>query len=160
MLKRLASLLLISFVAACGGGGGESGTSPFDPSAGPSTTSVSPTADLIVQLSKSSVANTGSDSVIITTTALDAARSTIAGAKLVVGADSDSIVTTPASVTGADGKLQSTLTIGANRANRVITLTVTSGSVTKTATVQVFGAKLTGTLAPSVIEPGKTGKVQ
>ena len=160
MLKRLASLLLISFVVACGGGGGESGTSPFDPSAGPSTTSVSPTADLIVQLSKSSVSNTGSDSVIITTTALDAARSTIAGAKLVVGADSDSIVTTPASVTGADGKLQSTLTIGANRANRVITLTVTSGSVTKTTTVQVFGAKLTGTLAPSVIEPGKAGKVQ
>ena len=160
MLKRLASLLLISFVVACGGGGGESGTSPFDPSAGPSTTSVSPTADLIVQLSKSSVSNTGSDSVIITTTALDAARSTIAAAKLVVGADSDSIVTTPASVTGADGKLQSTLTIGANRANRVITLTVTSGSVTKTTTVQVFGAKLTGTLAPSVIEPGKAGKVQ
>ena len=161
MLKRLASLLLISFVVACGGGGGESGTSPFDPSAGPSTgTSVSPTADLIVQLSKSSVSNTGSDSVIITTTALDAARSTIAGAKLVVGADSDSIVTTPASVTGADGKLQSTLTIGSNRANRVITLTVTSGSVTKTTTVQVFGAKLTGTLAPSVIEPGKAGKVQ
>ena len=161
MLKRLASLLLISFVVACGGGGGESGTSPFDPSTGPTTgTTVSPTADLIVQLSKSSVANTGSDSVIITTTALDAARSTIAGAKLVVGADSDSIVTTAASVTGADGKLQSTLTIGANRANRVITLTVTSGSVSKTATVQVFGAKLTGTLAPSVIEPGKAGKVQ
>jgi hypothetical protein len=161
MLKRLASLLVISLVAACGGGGGDAGTSPFTPPTNlPPGPSVNPTADLIVELSKSSVANTGSDSIIITTTVLDAARSTIADAKLVVGADSDSIVTTPASVTGADGKLQSTLTIGANRANRVITVTVTSGSVTKTATVQVFGAKLTGTLAPPVIEPGKSGKIQ
>jgi len=115
---------------------------------------------MVLVLSKSTVANTGSDSVIVTTTVLDVSRNTIAGAKVAVSADSDAIVSTPTSETGADGMVQSTLTIGSNRANRVITVTVTSGTVTKTATVQVFGAKLTGTLVPAVIEPGKAGNVQ
>lgn len=159
MLKRLASLLLISLVAACGGGGGDTGSSPFGGGSGGGT-AASPTADLLVELSKNSVANTGSDSIVVTTTALDAARSTLAGAKIVIGVDGDAVLSASGSVTGADGKLKSTLTIGANRANRIITLTVTSGSVVKTATVQVFGAKVTGTLVPAVIEPGKTGQVQ
>jgi hypothetical protein len=96
-------------------------------------------------LSKSTIVNTGSDSVIITATALDAGRATVSGAEVVVSADSDAIVTTPSTETGADGKLQSTLTIGSNRANRVITVTITSGSVSKTATVQVPGRGLTAT---------------
>jgi hypothetical protein len=158
MLKKIASLILVSLVAACGGGGGDAGSSPLGGGSG--TTGASTTADLLVDLSKATVANTGSDSVIVTVTALDAARSTIPSAKVVVSADSDAVVTTTSTATGADGKLQSTLTIGSNRANRLITVTVTSGSVSKTATIQVFGAKLTGTLVPAVIEPGKTGKVQ
>lgn len=157
MLKKIASLLLIALVASCGGGGGDAGTSPFGDG---STGGTSTTADLLVEVSKATIANTGSDSVIITTTALDAARSTISGAEVTVSADSDAVLTTASTSTGADGKLQSTLTTGSNRANRVITVTVTSGAVSKTATVQVFGAKLTGTLVPAVIEPGKTGKVQ
>lgn len=157
MLKQIASLLLIALVASCGGGGGDAGTSPFGDG---STGGTSTTADLLVEVSKATIANTGSDSVIITTTALDAARSTISGAEVTVSADSDAVLTTASTSTGADGKLQSTLTTGSNRANRVITVTVTSGTVSKTATVQVFGAKLTGTLVPAVIEPGKTGKVQ
>jgi hypothetical protein len=157
MLKRLASLLLISFVAACGGGGGDAGNSPFEPDPDPGTVT---TADLIVALSKSNVANTGSDSIIITATALDAARNTLSGANVEVSADSDAILTTPTTETGADGKLQSTLTIGANRGNRVITVTVVSGTVTKKLNVQVYGATLSATLVPAVINPGKAGKIQ
>ena len=69
-------------------------------------------------------------------------------------------MTTPSTETGADGKLQSTLTIGSNRANRVITVTITSGSVSKTATVQVFGAVLTATALPPVVAPSAAGKIQ
>src|SRR5580765_8427677 len=93
MLKRIASLLLLSLVASCGGGS-DAGTSLF----GDGTSSgggTSTTADLLVELSKSNVANTGSDSVIVTATALDAARNTISGATMAVSADSDAIVTTP-----------------------------------------------------------------
>ena len=146
-------------LAACGGGDDVCYAGPGSTACSTSTAD-STTADMVLVLSKSTVANTGSDSVIVTTTVLDASRNTIAGAKVAVSADSDAIVTTPTSETGADGMVQSTLTIGSNRANRVITVTVTSGTVTKTATVQVFGAKLTGTLVPAVIEPGKAGNVQ
>ncbi len=155
MFILAASLVL----AACGGSNDTCYAGPGG-TACSSGTAASTTADMVLVLSKSTIANTGSDSVIITTTTLDAARNTVAGAKVAVSADSDAIVSTPTSETGADGTLQSTLTIGPNRANRVITVTVTSGTVTKTATVQVFGALLTGTLVPAVIEPGKAGNVQ
>ncbi len=147
-------------LGACGGGDDTCYAGPGSTACSTDTAADSTTADMVVVLSKSTVANTGSDSVIITTTVLDTSRNTLAGAKVAVSADSDAIVSTSASETGADGTLLSTLTIGANRANRVITVTVTSGTVTKTATVQVFGAKLTGTLVPAVIEPGKPGNVQ
>jgi len=159
IFKRLAVLATAFTIAGCGGGGSDAGAPPFGGGTGGGGT-VATVADLVVDLSKSTIANTGSDSVIITTTALDASRNTIAGATVQVAADSDAVVSTPAAATGADGKLQSTLTIGANRANRVVTLTITSGSVTKTAEVLVFGAKLSGTLVPAVLAPGAAGKVQ
>jgi hypothetical protein len=156
-IKRIAAVLLGLSLTACGGGGGSAGTPPFgDGSGGGSAV----TADLILELSKATVANTGSDSVIITVTALDAARNTISAAPVQVTADSDAIVTSPNTTTGADGKLQSTLTIGANRSNRVITVTAMSGSVNRSATVQVFGAKITATLVPAVVAPGAAGKIQ
>src|SRR6476660_2399828 len=132
-LKWLTAMLVSAVLYACGGGGGNSGTSPFVGGSGPDS---SATAELLLELSKSTVVNTGSDSVIVTATALDAGRATLSGAKVVVSADNDAIVTSPSETTGADGKLQSTLTIGSNRANRVVNVTVTSGGVTKTATVQ------------------------
>jgi hypothetical protein len=146
-------------LAACGGSNDTCYAGPGSTACSTGTAG-STTADMVLVLSKSNVANTGSDSVIITTTVLDASRNTLAGAMVAVSADSDAIVSTPTSETGADGTLLSTLTIGSNRANRVITVTATSGTVTKTTTVQVFGAKLTSTLVPEVIEPGKAGNVQ
>jgi len=156
-LKWLAVMLTTAVLWACGGGGGNAGTSPFGGGTG---TDSSSTAELLLELSKSTIVNTGSDSVIITATALDAGRATLSGAKVVVSADNDAIVTTPSDATGADGKLQSTLTIGSNRANRVVNVTVTSGAVTKTATVQVLGATLTATALPVVVAPSAAGKIQ
>lgn len=150
-LKAAVALLAGLALVNCGGGKGDV------PTDGEPQVQV---GDLILELSKASVANTGSDSVIATVTVLDAARNTIAAVPVQVSADSDAIVNSPSSSTGADGKLQSTLTIGANRSNRVITMTVSAGSVSKTAEVQVFGAKLTGTLVPTVVAPSGSGKVQ
>jgi len=158
LLKWLPMLLMSAVLWGCGGGDSDAGTSLFAPESGGAETST--TADLLLDLSKSTIVNTGSDSVIITATALDAGRATVSGAKIVVSADSDAIVTTPSTETGADGKLQSTLTIGSNRANRVITVKITSGSVSKTATVQVLGAALTATALPTVVSPSAQGKIQ
>ena len=63
-LKACGGIVLTAFLAACGGGGGDAGTSEF----GDGDTTTSTTADMIVALSKSNVANTGSDSIIITAT--------------------------------------------------------------------------------------------
>jgi hypothetical protein len=153
-LPLLLSTALLALLAACSDGG-DAGTPPF----GDGGSGSAQASDLILDLSKSTIANTGSDSVIITVTAL-AKSNTVPGAAVTVSADSDAVVTTPTSETGADGKLQSTLTIGPNRANRVITVTATSGSVKQTATVQVFGAKVVSTLEPAVVEPGKPGNVR
>ena len=49
--------------------------------------------------------------------------------------------------------------IGADRANRTMTVTASSGSLTRTATFQVVGATLTATPLPAVIAPGAAGKV-
>jgi hypothetical protein len=143
--------------AACGGGGRDAGTSPFDN--GNSGAGNASASDLVVVLSKASVANTGSDTVLITTTAIDSARNVVADAPVQVSADSDAIVTSAQTNTGADGKVQTSLSIGANRSNRVITVTVTSGSISKAATVNVFGAKLSGTVVPAVLAPGAAGKI-
>lgn len=155
MFKRIASLMTALVVAGCGGGS----VVPVDNGTGPGP-GPSPTADIILDVSKSTIANTGSDSVLITVTALDAARNTVAGARVTVSADGEAVLTTPSTTTGADGKVLSTLVIGSNRANRLITVSATSGSVTKTATVQVTGAKLTATLVPAVVAPSAAGKVQ
>lgn len=159
IFKGLIGLFVGLALAACGGGGGDSGTAPFGGGTGTGGGTAA-TGDLLVELSKPSIANTGSDSVIVTITALDESRNTLPGAAVQVTADSEAVVTTPSASTGADGRVQSTVTLGTNRSNRVVTLTATSGSVSKTTTIQVFGAKITATLVPTVVAPNGTGKIQ
>ena len=159
MLKWVGIVVATALIAGCGGGGGSAGSNPFPDGSNPGT-DANTAADLLVEVSKNNLANTGSDSATVTVTAINEQRSTIPGANVSVAVDSDAVVSTPTLVTGADGKLQSTVTVGANRANRVVTVTVSSGSVRRTVNLQVYGAALTGTLVPAVSQPSGTGKVQ
>lgn len=170
MLKRLASLLLVSFVAACGGGGGSSGTSPFGSGSGStggtgtggtggSTTLVA--ADLNLSLNTSSVDNSGSKTVLATVTAVDAARNTLSGVPVTLSVDNNAVAVVSGTVTGTTGVLTATVSIGADRSNRLVTVTATSGSITRTASFQVTGAQLAATVIPAITTPGSTGnKVQ
>ena len=68
-IQRLAATVLASMLVACGGGAGSGdplpGATPTDPT--------TPTAaDLSISLSSTSVANSGSESVVATVTAVDA----------------------------------------------------------------------------------------
>ena len=143
ILKRCLSILgLMSLLAlsGCGGGGGSSGTSPLGGGSGPSGPGATAVADLVLTLSSASVLNTGAAGVTATVTALDANRNAVAGAPVVLSANSDAVVTIQGgagSVTSAAGTLVATVGTGSNRTNRTITVTATSGSVTKTATLQV-----------------------
>lgn len=159
MLKRIASLLLVSVLSACGGGGSDSGTSPFGGGTG-GTGGTSAAADLIVTASAAQLPNTASGSVTITVTAIDASRNTVADAPVIIGADNGGVVTASATKTTSAGIVTATLSAGDDRSIRVITVTASSGSISKTTTVQVSGTTITSVLVPAVVSPGATGEVQ
>lgn len=165
MLRKLISVLALTVLASCGVGGGNEGTSPFGGGSaggggGGGGTPVPTASDLIIDASGAQLANTASATINFTITAVDAARVVVAGAAIAVSADNDGVVTQSATSTDSGGKITATLGIGGNRANRLITVTFTSGGVAKTATVQVTGTKITGTLVPAVVAPSTAASVQ
>ncbi|MGC4085505.1 MAG: hypothetical protein QM736_26125 [Vicinamibacterales bacterium] len=165
MLKRIASLLLLSVVAACGGGG-DAGCSVFGSSGTGATTcntstSANTAADLLLTASSASLDNTGSAGVTITATALDASRNALSGVGVTLSVDNDAVLSgVSGSSTGTSGAVTATLGVGANQANRLLTVTATSGSVSKTLSVQVSGTTVKATLVPAVAPPGSAAQVQ
>ena len=154
MLNRIASFMLVSLLAACGGGGGSAGTT--NSSSG--TTAVS---DLILTVSAATLANTGTASVLVTATALDASRNTLASVPVTLSADGGAVLSAvTGKTTGTDGTVSASLGIGGSQANRVLTVTAVSSGITKTATVQVTGAKITATSSAPVIAPSGQGSVR
>jgi hypothetical protein len=136
--KRLFSLLAAVGLAACGGGGGNSGT----PGVGPTTPgSVS---DIVIVLASQTIANTGNTTVDATITVVDSNRNGLVNAPVAVAVDANAVVSTSAAVTGTNGSLVATIGIGSDASNRDITLTVTSGSVTRTAVLKVVPDSSTG----------------
>ncbi|MBI5719903.1 MAG: Ig-like domain-containing protein [Burkholderiales bacterium] len=164
MLRKLFSVLALSglaALAACGAGGGDTGTTPFgNGNTGGGGTPTPTASDLIVDASGTQLSNTASSTINFTITAVDVSRVVVAGATVLVAADNEGVVTQSASSTDSTGKITASLGIGGNRANRLITVTVTSGSVVKTATVQVTGTQINGTLVPAVVAPSTAAAVQ
>lgn len=155
MLTRITLLMLALTLTACGGGGGDAGTSAFGNGSAPKT------ADVVLTVSSAQLSNAGSANVSVVATAVDEARNTLAAVPITLSADNGAVLSAvTGSTTGATGTISATLAAGDDRSNRTITVTAVSGSITKTKTVQVTGTKITSTLAPAVVSPGGTGKVQ
>lgn len=154
LVKAIWILMTAMLLASCGGSGG-AGDSPFNP--GDGTAEV---ADLVMTLSKTQLANTGSDSVTVTVTAIDASRNAIATVPVTVSADADAIVTSDATETDDTGALTGVVTIGSNKTNRVITVSAVSGTVTRSATIQVSGTQISTVLNPAVVPPSSSANVQ
>lgn len=141
-------------LAACGGGGGDAGTSPFDPDSGAEGPRA---ADLTLVLSAPTVDNSGSHTIVATATAVDASRVTLADISVAMEVDSNATLTQSSTTTDADGKVTGTVSIGNDRSNRLITVTARSGELLRTATFRVTGADLEATALPAVINPSSTG---
>jgi hypothetical protein len=154
----LAAAGLALGLVACGGGGGDAGTNPIGGGGGGGNTPRA--ADLTLVLSAPSVSNSGSDSVTATVTAVDANRNTVAGIAVAMRVDSDATINVSSTSTDNTGVVSGAVRIGANRANRSITVTAVSGDITRTAVLQVVGTRVTATLLPAVLNPGEPGKVQ
>ncbi len=152
ILQRIFSICVLLTLTACGGGGGDAGTSGFGGSGsgsggGTSTpTATPPTAsDLVLSLSASTVANSGGESVVATATTLDANRNTLAGVPVTFSVNNNAIATPAGQQTGTSGQLSAAIGIGTDRSTRVITVTATTGTISRTAqlTVQEVGGQST-----------------
>lgn len=114
--------------------------------------------DLTLVLSAPSVANGGSNTVTATATAVDRNRNVVSGIPVTIAVDSTATAAVSDTVTDKNGVVEATINIGADRSNRVVTVTATSGSLVRTASFAVVGASLTVSAAPLVVA-GSVGNV-
>ena len=163
-LRAAALVGVAAALVACGGDtdctsppafeGGQVGECVDD--GGGTTASAS---DLSILLSAPSLANDGSSTVTATVTAVDGNRNALASIPVTVSVNNSAVATVSGTSTDDTGVVTAQVGIGADRSNRSVTVTATSGSLSRTATFQVVGAGLTATPLPAVIAPGASGQI-
>jgi len=167
MLVRAMRAVVLSGVAAalvaCGGDNDCTAPPPFEGSSNVgecNSGSSTPTAsDLSLVLSQSTLSNDGTSTLTATATALNADSNTVAGIPVTIKVNNNAQATPSGTETDAKGVVTADVGIGANRSNRTVTVTAISGSLTRTASFQVIGAKLASTPLPAVVTPGAVGQV-
>jgi hypothetical protein len=112
-------------------------------------------ADLTLTLSASSLTNGGTSTLTATATAVDSRRNAVAGIPISYTVDGNAIITPSGTVTNTNGVLTAQVGIGADRKNRVVTVTANSGTLTRSVSFSVIGAKLTASFSP-VVEVNST----
>lgn len=145
MAGRAAAVLLAATLSACGGGGGDSGKSVFEPGTGTTPTTPTTLTDLAIVADKTAVPNSGLENVTFTITALTTGNAALTGVEtpITVEVDTGAIVTPSAKVTGKDnGKMTAVVQI-TDKTSRTVKLTVSSGTIKKTASFDVVDS-LTG----------------
>lgn len=141
-LKYL-SLITALLLASCGGGGGDPGESSGGTSA----------ADVIYRLDKNALTNSGLDEALLTITALDSKNNPLPKVEVVVSVDTG--VYTPASnVTDALGQTTGKISVGANKSNRDIKVSIAAGGKTKSILIPVTGSQIALNTVPAAPEPG------
>ena len=173
MLRKnhLAPLALV-LLASCGGGGGDSGTSPFqNAAAGCSSAEAASAAsgagsgcavaaNLVLQLSSSTIVNDGAAKLTATATATTASGQTLRGIPVSFEVDNGATFTQNAAATGPSGQATADVSIGSDPSNRVVTVLAKSNGLTASASFAVTGAKLAATASQAILAPGETGTVE
>ncbi|HYN62899.1 MAG TPA: hypothetical protein VET87_25670 [Rubrivivax sp.] len=116
-------------------------------------------SNLTLVLSANSLPNNGTDTITATATATGRGGVTLAAIPVSFSVNNDALATVSGTSTDETGVVTAQIGIGADRANRPISVTATSGGLTRTETFQVVGATLSATPLPAVIAPGAAGKV-
>jgi hypothetical protein len=116
-------------------------------------------SDLSISLSATSLSNDGSSTITATVTAVDSNRNALPEIPVTISVNNSAVATVSGQVTDDEGVVSAQVGIGADRANRSITVTAVSGSLSRSATFQVIGAELTATPLPAVIAPGAKGQI-
>ncbi len=150
MKAAISAISCAVVLAACSAGGQQPAST--------TTTATPKAADLIVAVSKPTLADTGADSATVTVTAVDANRNVVGNAAVKMVPDNNAVITASAATTNANtGQVTGALSIGDDKSTRTIDVVVTSGSISKTIQVAVSGAQLQAT--PTSAAPGATATV-
>lgn len=128
------AVIAASTLVACGGGGGDSGDCVLCGGGGTGSSEVD---DLRISLSSLTLANGSSEPIEVTITAVNASNQVVSDADVLVKADNGGVVTAEAAATDADGLLAATVGFGDDFSPRTITVTASSGGVTRTKAFQV-----------------------
>lgn len=134
------ALLASALLSACGGGGGSAGESPF-PGGGGSDSGV---ADLRISLSAATLASASNEVITATITAVNTGNQIVASAPVSVTADNNAVVTAGSATTDSSGVVTATIGLGGDTSLRTITVTATSGSITRTASFEVISGSSAG----------------
>jgi hypothetical protein len=165
LIKLFALMAMVSLMSACGGGGGSPGTASNGGTTSGSSATTTPGAttvsasisDYIFELDKSSIKNSGTDSVVLSVTTLDAARNIVSGVPVSVAVDAGGVfLPGSGAVTDASGKFSGKITAGGDKTDRIINATVTVNGIKKTVTFGVTGSQISVTPVPAVPKPGET----
>lgn len=131
----LAASVAVVLTACGGGGGGSAGTPVVGPgsgASGPSSAASAVASDLVVVLNKSTMTNSGTDSITATVTSIDANRAAIGNVPVSFSVNANAVITPAGTGTASsNGMLTATVTQGSDSTPRPVTLTVTSGSLSK-----------------------------
>lgn len=123
----------------------------------PPASATTPTAARItIALDRTNVGNSGAQPVAVTVTAVTASNNVLQGIPVTLSIDNNGTIT-PGGTTDAQGVVAATATIGADKSNRLITITATSGTLVQQAVFQVTGAQLQAQAVPQVPSPGSGG---
>ncbi|MDG0854640.1 beta strand repeat-containing protein [Roseateles puraquae] len=124
-----------ALVACGGGGGGSAGTPVVGPGSGassPSSAASAVAADVVVVLNKTTMTNSGSDSITATVTTIDANRAVVGSVPVSFAVNGNALVTPGGTSTNATtGTQTAVITQGADSSVRAVTLTVTSGTISR-----------------------------
>jgi hypothetical protein len=154
ILLTAITVLSVFMLSSCSGGGGSAGATPGSNTPPPIDSAV---ADLIIALDKTQISNSGSQTIGVTVTALDVNRNGVNSANVIVAVDQGAIfsATSTGSTTDSSGKYTGTVGLGSSKSDRLVTVTVTSGLIVKTAAFQVTGSAISTTFIPSNPLPGQ-----
>jgi len=139
MLRHTLVWLVSLGLAACSGGGGSEGDSPFGNGGTTPPTSAATAVDVIASAVQ---IGSGGDQVTISAIVKGSGNVALAAAPVTFSTDSGTL-TSASTVSDASGVATATLSAGANKSNRNITVTATSGGASGQIVIPVVGTVLT-----------------
>jgi Bacterial Ig-like domain (group 1) len=139
MLRHTLVWLVSLGLAACSGGGGSEGESPFKDPTTPPTASAATAVDVIASAVQ---IGSGGDQVTISAIVKGSGNVALADAPVTFSTDSGTL-TSVAAKADSSGVATATLAAGSNKSNRNITVTATSGGASGRIVIPVVGTVLT-----------------